>query len=87
MGTAAVVEGEVAADPGRRVRDGVVGVQLDLFVLEGASFCEDVCGGLTDSVQLQAIKIKGAADGGTFSKIRPLAAATILNSTGSCNAR
>ena len=44
MGTAAVVEGEVAADPGRRVRDGVVGVQVDLFVLEGApeSFDEDV---------------------------------------------
>ena len=51
MGTAAVVEGEVAADPGRRVRDGVVGVQVDLFVLEGASFCEDVCGGLTRQLQ------------------------------------
>ena len=44
MGTAAVVEDEVAADPGRRARDGVVGVQVDLFVLEGApeSFDEDV---------------------------------------------
>lgn len=36
MGTAGVVEGEVAADAGRDGRHGVVGVKVDLLVLERA---------------------------------------------------
>jgi hypothetical protein len=44
MGTAGVVEGEVAGDAGLRRGHRVIRVQVDLFVLDGAPepFDEDV---------------------------------------------